>query len=219
MKHIVFSGYLADMYPDGIRVEANSPAECISALALYPGFREEDNVKHTVKLPDFESRDAIFEGTKKEVIRVEPVLAGSGGKAGSFLMIAIGAVLIATGWGAGFGVELIGFSISAGTLTSIGVTLILNGVVGLLSPAPDASQSKDEEKSDYMPANRNTTRIGTRIALLFGRRRVWGHMLSFNVTAKGMPEPKVEPIEVPVDGFAVEVATDTSVIPGGGGGD
>lgn len=188
MKRIVFKGYLADLYPDGIYIEGDSAAECLTGLSAYPGFGGKEGVKHTVALPHFQSRDALYEKTLHEEIYVVPVVAGAGGKGGNFLLIAVGIFLIATGWGAAAGATVLGGTMLASTAVSIGVMLVLNGVVGLLSPQPEVrSGGAGEEQSNYLAANRNTTKVGTRIPLLFGRRRVWGHFLSFNVSAGNKP--------------------------------
>lgn len=202
MKTIVFKGYLETLYPDGIEVEGDSAAECLSALSGYPGFRPQDGATHTVVLPEFGSRDAIYAKTANPNIVVVPAIAGAGGKLGAIALIVIGSILIATGWGAGLGVEIIGMTLTASQLTTIGVMLVLNGVTQLLMPAPEIRKSDlNEEKSNYIPANKNTVRIGTRIPLLFGRRRVWGHILSFNITAGNKPAPVV-PSSVHIGGFA-----------------
>ena len=203
MKTIVFKGYLEKLYPDGIQVEGESAAECLSALRGFPGFRPEDEVTHTVILPEFGSRDAIYARTANPNIVVVPTIAGAGGKLGSLALIAIGSVLIATGWGAGLGVDILGTTIlSAQALTTVGVMLVLNGVVQLLMPAPEVQKSDlNEEKSNYIAANKNTVSIGTRIPLLFGRRRVWGHFLSFNITAGSRVKPEATVVP-PDNGFS-----------------
>ena len=63
-------------------------------------------------------------------------------------------------------------------------SLAVGGLIQMLTPQPDLSvDSEDQEKSRYLPANKNTTKIGTPISLLFGRRKVYGHYLSFDVDA------------------------------------
>lgn len=191
MKKIVFDGHLRDMYPEGICVEGDSPAECLSALANFPGFREEDGVRHDVILPDYLSRDALYARTDREVIRVSSIVAGAGGKLGQFLQIAIGVLLVVVGTITGIP-----------QLVSLGVMMILQGVVGLLMPQPEIQKAGGtEEKSSYLSGTKNTVRIGTRIPLIYGRRKVFGHYLSFNVTATNMPQPGA-PSETPDGGFS-----------------
>lgn len=184
MKQIVFEGYLHDMYPDGIAVEGDSAAECISALALYPGFRPSDGVLHSVQLPDFLSRDALFGKTSREVVRVVPMATGAGGR--GMGQIILGAILIGlTIWNplGLFVGQFAAFSASG----AIGAAMMVSGIVQTLMPAPKSSDLSQEERSKYLAAGKNTTRVGTRIPLLLGRRKVGGHFLAFNVTATNMP--------------------------------
>lgn len=187
MKTIIFEGYLKNLYPNGIRLEADSPAEAILGLQNFPGFRKEDEVLHQVELPDFPSRDSIFAPTDKEEIRVVPAIAGAGGKKGGFMQIILGVVLIIAA-----AVILV---LSGGTLGpwSIGLALagasmLLGGIMALMMPAPKAASVVGEEKSKYIPANKNTVKVGTPIPILYGRRKVFGHFLSFDIDAKNQNE-------------------------------
>ena len=194
MKLIRFHGHLKDLYPEGIRVEAGSAVEAIGALQNYPGFREEDGVIHQVILPDFQSRDALYDLTDREIIEVHPMMQGAGGKWGAYIQIIVGIILIATGWGAGAGQGVLGSGISAMTLS--GALMVLGGVTALLMPTPKLdTANKEENRSNYLNATKNTVKIGTRIPLIFGVRKWYGHYLSFNVSAtdKGAPKPVVDP--------------------------
>ncbi len=213
MKLIVFSGYLKDMYPDGIRVEGDSAAECVSGLQGYAGFRPSDGVRHTVALPHFQSRDALFSKTDMEEIHMVPILHAAGGRNG-FGQVILGAVLIVTGFIVGV------YSPSAGAfLVKAGAALVIGGIIQMLMPQPSTADVKQEERSRYLPAGRNTTKVGTRIPLLFGRRKVWGHYLAFNVTAANLPAPSA-PEEIPDGGFSFTSKSDLTwqVDDGSGGG-
>lgn len=213
MKRIVFSGYLQEMYPDGIEVEAETAAEAVSALSLWPGFRPGDNVRHSVVMPQFGSRDALYSRTDEPVLLMVPMQMVAGGRGGLFQVI-IGAVLIAVGfilgpgtpWGAG--------------LIKVGAALMIGGVIQMLMPQPELGSTSQEEKSAYLPAGRNTTKVGTRIPLLFGRRRVWGHFLSVNVTAANKPQPTKPPAGTVYasNTTIVGYSPATEAPPGGGGG-
>ena len=193
-KLIQFHGHLKDLYPEGIRVEAQSAYEAIAALQFFEHFKPEENELIPVMLPGFQSRDALHQLTDCEVIDVHPYLGGAGGKTGMFLQIVVGVVLIATGWGAQPGAMVLGGAMSAGTAVMTGALLVLGGVTGLLMPQPKLDTgSKEENRSNYLAAQKNTVKIGTRIPLIFGRRKWYGHFLSFNVTAtaKGAPGPTI----------------------------
>lgn len=207
MKRIVFSGYLAKMYPEGIQVEADTAAEAVTALAQWPGFRPQDNARHTVVMPQFGSRDALYERTQEPVLLIAPVQIAAGGRNGLFQVI-LGAVLIAVGfylgpatpWGSG--------------LIKVGASLAIGGVIQMLMPQPQLGSTSQEEKSAYLPAGRNTTKVGTRIPLLFGRRRIWGHFLAINVTASNRPAP-VKPLTSGFLSNVVAIEYDTTASLGG----
>jgi predicted phage tail protein len=181
MKQIVFeSGPLALQYPDGIWLEAATAAEAISGLNGRPGFREEDGDRHAFALQQFPSRDSLYQPTAVERIVVTPVAFGAGGR-GVFQII-LGIILIIVG---------VLFDRS-GTLVRVGVALLVSGLVQALMPQPEVRrQTETDARSAYLPANKNTTKIGTRIPLLFGRRRVWGHILTFNVSATNLYQPSL----------------------------
>lgn len=199
MKRIVFSGHLGKMYPDGILVEGDSAAECLAGLRFYPGFRADQGDRHTVVLPHFQSRDSLYEKTDREDIIVVPVVAAAGGKGGLFQII-IGALLVVTG-----------IVLNNPFLVKAGAAMILSGVVQMLMPQPELQSESDSQRSLYLPAGRNTTKVGTRIPLLLGRRKVWGHILAFNVTATLMP-PAEKPADFPDGGknFTVDGLFDTT---------
>lgn len=183
MKTLVFRGYLNKLYPEGIQVEADSAYEAVSLLSNFPGFRPDDGVIHRVVLPGFRTLDAAKTRTDSEVIEVVPLdmvdeesFAGAG-KNGGWIQIIIGAVLMYFSYGT-VGYEMV---------FSAGLALALGGVLSLLMPAPKkADGNGNDPKSNYLAANKNTVAIGTVIPLGFGRRKVYGHLLSFNVTATNL---------------------------------
>lgn len=208
MKRIVFSGYLAKLYPEGIEVEADTAAEAVTALGQWPGFRPQDNTRHSVVMPQFGSKDALYERTQEPVLLVAPVKIAAGGRNGLFQVV-IGAVLIAVGfllgpatpWGAG--------------LIKVGASLMIGGVIQMLMPQPEIGSSSQEEKSAYLPAGRNTAKVGTRIPLLFGRRRIWGHFLALNVTAANKPQPTKPPVGTNYATNVTAIGYDTETHQGG----
>lgn len=188
---ILFNGpNLGKHYPQGVEVAGDTVMECMTALQNFPGFRREDKASYQVVIPGFGSRDSLLEKTEVQTIEVVEILEGAGGKAGTFLMVAVGVFLIATGVGAPGGVALLGTTIAASTLVSVGAMLVLQGVIALLTPAPERKSGDKEERSNYLSgAGRNTVRIGTRIPLVFGRVKLYGHYLSYNVTATDLIKP------------------------------
>lgn len=185
---------LSEMYPDGIRVPGDSAAAAIAMLEHYPGFETETGERLMFTCPDFQSRDALRERTDREVIILKAVpnrddMIGSGGKIGGIFMMVIGVVLIVF---APYIAGVVGMGLTPGAVATAGAMLALQGLVAVLAPQPAAAGIGDQrqgDKSEYLPANKNTVRTGTRIALILGRTRVYGHFISFNVTATNLNDP------------------------------
>jgi predicted phage tail protein len=118
-------------------------------------------------------------------LHVVPDFSGEGPVA----FIGLGVAMLAAGGAA--------YALGVGTmvvslLVSTGLSLVLGGITQLLTPAPraDAPQAQateNPEESKYLGPAQNTTRAGTRIPIGYGRCRVFGHYLSFDVQAD--PEP------------------------------
>ena len=114
--------------------------------------------------------------TDMDTLHIYPAFVG--GKRGGFFQIVIGALLIA----ASFFVP--GGPLVASIFFNAGLSLVLSGLLALIAPKPPSvTSSGSPEGSKYLPAQGNTTKIGTRIPLIYGRQQVYGHILSFNVTA------------------------------------
>lgn len=65
----------------------------------------------------------------------------------------------------------------------IGTSLIIGGVMQMLSPSPKVSaNSGDPEASKYLGAPGNTVALGTYIPIGYGKFKVGGHYISFNIS-------------------------------------
>lgn len=182
------------MYPEGISLEAETAHEAMTALAQWPGFREEDNTRYDVYLPDFPVADMLHRPTDVEVIRVmDAEEMGASGKAGAYLQIIVGVIVIWASWGTA--------TAQGYAMILSGVAMIAGGVSALLMPAPKTIGNQTDEKSKYLPANQNTLAAGTPIPMIFGVYKVWPHILSYNITATNISEPAL-----------------TETLPEGGGG-
>lgn len=186
MKTIHLHGDLKSLAPEGLQIEAETPAEVISFLSSLPGFQPVNGVKKVVRIRGIESRDALYSRTDMEHIHVEPYFGGAGGGFANFLQIIIGVILITVG--------ILASPITGGTSLTMaqaglvimsGALMILGGVLQLLAPQPKTDvTSSSGQSNQYLPSDQNTVKIGTRIPLLFGRIKHGGHYLSFNVTAQ-----------------------------------
>lgn len=109
-----------------------------------------------------------------EDLHIVPQMMGD--KDGGLSQILIGAVLIGVSFIPGVGPALSSMLLQAGVLQ------ILGGIAAMLAPQPENDQ-ENQDKSRYLGAPRNTTKIGTRIPILYGTFRHGGHYLSFDINA------------------------------------
>lgn len=182
-KKIILHGYLKKLAPQGLEFEATTAKEAIEGLCrqvkAFQGVLGQ--AKHKVRILGFRTAESLVVPTDEEVLHLMPVLGG--GKSG-FFQIVIGAVLIAVAiWNPmGIAALTIAGSTTVGSVMfSVGLALVLGGVAQMLSPAPSIDTTSDPEASKILPTQQNTVKIGTRIPLGYGRHKVYGHYLSFNV--------------------------------------
>lgn len=178
MKTIVLHGYLNDLHPEPIRVHAETVAEAVSALQLYKAFDPKLGKRHSVIIDGFNSLDSLHDKTDVEEIHLHPVEIAAGGRNGFFQTI-IGAVLVVVGLVVNY------FAPGLGTpLIYAGIAMMIGGVIQMLMPQPKVdSVNTDQQRSQYLGARQNTVAIGTRIPLILGRCKAWGHYVSFDIDA------------------------------------
>ncbi len=136
--------------------------------------------RENIGLQEFDMSSA---GTEFEM---EPVLQGS--KRGGMLQIVIGAVaLVAAYFTAGASLTAIGLSASAASgvttaLTGLGISMMLGGVVQMLTPQPKynigASSSTDNKPNYAFGAPVNTVAMGYPVPVLYGQREIGGAIIS-----------------------------------------
>jgi predicted phage tail protein len=183
MTTIILHGYLRELHPAEIQVEANSAAEALSSLQLIPALAGDGSKRHHVAVDGFASADALYDKRKVDVLHVRPVMTGSGRSGAT--QVVIGIMLIATA--AMGGIPALG--ITSGMLYLSGGMMVLGGVLQLLAPQPKLDTS---EKSKYLGSGKNTVAIGTRIPMIYGRCKAYGHYISFDIDSgafNSAPEP------------------------------
>lgn len=191
-RKIILHGYLKDLYPAGIEVEADTIAEALRALENFPELQREDGSPHLVEVDGVGSDIALFAATKMTEIHVRPRTGGAGGKNG-LMQILIGVVLIAVALVFPAGIAIGSMTIGTSGFLLSGVMMVLGGVVQLLTPSPENTKT---ESSKYLGAGGNTVEIGTRIPLIYGTRKAYGHYLSFDVDAIEMGTAPTEDASV-----------------------
>ena len=182
-KKIIFHGYLSELHPEAIEVEALTVAEALTYLENYPElFAIRHQLEfHKVSIEGIRVPDDLYKDNFLEEIHIHPFVGGSGGD-GGFLQVVIGVTLVVLA--VTLPVSILPAKAATALLAS-GASVALGGVIQLLSPSPEVDLEGETggEETEYLSASRNTVAIGTRIPLLYGTRKVGGHYLSFDVDA------------------------------------
>ena len=121
---------------------------------------------------------------------IMPVTQGA--KSGGFLQVIIGAVaLVAAFWTSGGTLALWGDALTASTLsatsilTGVGISMMLGGVVQLLTPQPKfnaGTSSSTENKPNYgFGGPVNTDAVGHPVPVLLGEREVGGAFINAGI--------------------------------------
>lgn len=184
---LIFHGFLKHICPNGFEVEASSIADALKGWSI----QHKSQLKNRPVLTVDEAPDdaRLFSLPTTSEINVRPFFEGAGGGGGGgFIKIVIGAVLIATGLDVAAGALAGSTAAVLGTaMTGVGIAMVAGGLLELLSPSPklnlDFNMTSDSERSRYLGAPKNTTKIGTPITIGWGTFKVYGHYLSYNIDA------------------------------------
>lgn len=219
---IVFEESLRDLFPEGTYdIKASTPLDALKLLAtnhplvdkIRPRGVRIRQIKDLSLLTDPSLQSKTFEiipADHNELNRA--FYSGAGGDNG-WVNVIIGVVIIvvavvaapvsggsslAAGGAAvgGGAAATTGFSyaaFAAQMAMSIGVSLVLTGLMQLLAPKPkDAEGNKSSRKF----GTQTTTELGTPIQMIFGLHRAYFHLISFNVDARkydGVDRPDDSP--------------------------
>ncbi|EPC8954610.1 tail assembly protein [Cronobacter malonaticus] len=190
LKTVRLYGALGARFGRVHRLVIASPAEACRALSvILPGFEQYMQTAHLRGL-----RFAVFRGKKnigqdelkhnsgEEDIRIAPVIAGS--KRGGVLQTIIGAVLVVGALALGpVGIGTIAGS-TAMSIGLMGGSMMIGGVVQMLSPQPGglaSRQDPDNAPSYAFGGPVNTTAMGNPVGLLYGEREIGGAIVSAGI--------------------------------------
>ena len=186
MVEVKLLGELGRRFGRSYQFMVHNPREVISALAnQLGGFKDyfceahENGVGFKLINNDPQGMDYDEVMMSCDKLVIAPVIAGSGGNAGRILL---GAALIGLAFIPGVGAVAAGGALAAsgaavGSLTtigtllfSLGASMVLTGIAGLLTP-PVQTPSSDAEKKDSFMFDRavELTTQGYPIPLLYGR--------------------------------------------------
>ncbi|EKY1954397.1 tail assembly protein [Cronobacter sakazakii] len=190
LKTVRLYGALGARFGRVHRLVIASPAEACRALSvILPGFEQYMQTAHLRGL-----RFAVFRGKKnigqdelkhnsgEEDIRIAPVIAGS--KRGGVLQTILGAVLVVGALALGpVGIGAIAGS-TAMSIGLMGGSMMIGGVVQMLSPQPGglaSRQDPDNAPSYAFGGPVNTTATGNPVGLLYGEREIGGAIVSAGI--------------------------------------
>ncbi|ELQ6039683.1 tail assembly protein [Cronobacter sakazakii] len=190
LKTVRLYGALGARFGRVHRLVIASPAEACRALSVIrPGFEQYMQTAHLRGL-----RFAVFRGKKnigqdelkhnsgEEDIRIAPVIAGS--KRGGVLQTILGAVLVVGALALGpVGIGAIAGS-TAMSIGLMGGSMMIGGVVQMLSPQPGglaSRQDPDNAPSYAFGGPVNTTAMGNPVGLLYGEREIGGAIVSAGI--------------------------------------
>ncbi len=218
LRTIRLYGRLGQKFGREFRLAVNSPAEAVRALqSQLPGFRQEllrsdeRGVGYIVRIGDEKlTMDDLHNPPGNEVIKIAPVMMGSGGNNGLGTII-LGAVLLVAGFFTGGA----GWAAAAGTLKmgllQMGAAFMLSGVSQMLAPTPKGlAGDKDANKASYvMNGAVNTQAQGNPVPLQYGRLIRGSALASASIEAR-------DNALVPTGSNNAAPPSDTSTRMGGG---
>lgn len=190
VKTIKLSGSMARMFGREHKLAVRTPAEAIRALiATKPGFE-----KYLMEAKDNGIVFTVFTGKKnigeeelsnptgRDEIRFIPVLAGS--KKGGVLQVIVGVVLVAVGavvqaWMGGSPNPFSTYMYGAG------ISMIVGGVIQMLTPVPRNQERKDDERRSYVFNGAVNVRAqGNPVGLLYGELIVGSAVVSAGISTQ-----------------------------------
>jgi predicted phage tail protein len=179
LRRVHLHGPLKKLHDGPIEVNADTVAEAIRLVSLQlPGFRPNAKTGYQkIQVAGCNTVEDLFAGNDQTDIHLFPQFCG--GKRGGFLQILIGSALVVASF-------IPFFAPLSPLLLKVGTLVILGGVLQMFAaPQRDSSNAATnaQQTNHYLGPPQNTVGIGTRIPILYGRRKVGGHILSINVNA------------------------------------
>jgi len=181
-RRIIVHGYLRKLVPQVLDLAVDTVAEAVEALCVVTGRALQavpGRGRHRVCVVGFPTREAIYSPLSDDIeeLHLVPAFAGAGSGGGMIQMV-VGAVIIIAA------VILSPYTGGASlNLIPLGASLMIGGLLALISPAPKNSLNSSPEASLYLGTPQNTTQIGTPIPIGYGTMLVYGQILSAEIVA------------------------------------
>lgn len=189
IRTIKLSGSLAQRFGRTHYLAVSCAAEAVRALcAMKPGFE-----KFLMEAKDNGLVFAVFQGKNNiseeelrnpvgdDIIRIVPVIAGS--KKGGVMQIIAGVVLVAVGVVVQFYTG--GPNPISNYLYGAGISMIVGGVVQMLTPVPKNQTKQDDDRKSYLFNGAvNVQAQGNSVPVLYGEMIVGSVVASAGISAE-----------------------------------
>lgn len=198
MTLILLSGSLAKAFgrQHYRQLETGTVVEAFSALKhTLVGFEDfiRDSARRGLRFAIFRNRENVGEGeftlSGTTEIRIVPVISGS--KNGGLFQVVLGAVMIVAGFIVAGG--SLGTAAPVGTaMVMMGVSMVLGGVVQMLTPVPKApgqqEQGVTENKPSYLFNGAfNSTQQGLPVPVVYGKMLGGSSVVAIGTWAEAIP--------------------------------
>lgn len=189
LRTIKLSGSLARQFGREHRLAVNSPAEAVRALcALRPGFekflmtaRDNGIVFSVFSGKNNLTEEELQNPSGADIIRIVPVVQGS--KRAGVLQTIVGVVLIAVGVVVQYWMG--GDPSVAKYFYGAGISMIVGGVVAMLTPVPKNQERKDDERKSYVfNGGVNVQAQGNPVPVLYGELIVGSAVISAGISTQ-----------------------------------
>lgn len=215
-------GHLKEKVSEDIYLNASNIVDVLRQITVkYPELKAPVHIgRWPIKIKDYETKESfylplytkeidiypLFEASKSEWVSigigVALVVAGGFVAAAYASAYASAAAMAAEATAAGAeGITAASFLTTGAQLANlgaqlaigIGTSMIISGVMQALSPSPKVTaNTSDPEASKYLGAPGNTTSLGTYIPIGYGKYKVSGHYISYNISTKEFAYKGVE---------------------------
>ena len=168
---LILTGYLKDFVPKGeILVDAFNARDALMKAGNYLP----KGAKHLITIREIPCADALEDCPRSLTISPVHYQGSGGGKKAGGIQIALGILLLVVA------PHIATAALKSFTI-SLGANLILGGALQLLQKSPKADPIQGDKKSRFINGEKNTVKEGTPIPLIYGRQKVYPHVLSFNI--------------------------------------
>lgn len=195
---IYLHGHLKDkIKKDYVEVEANTVYDGLKALVSK--YKKElkapiDLGRWKIRIRDFDTKESWYVPLFVDNIHIYPMFKTAKSQWAT-IAIGVGLMLLA-GPAGGLFVNTVttgAATATAATATSVAVTqfmtyagtaLLMQGVMNLLFPVPKMNTSAEAKtNSKYLGSPETTTAAGTRIPFGYGKYKIAGHYISYNISS------------------------------------